>query len=154
MFVLKCQKKFQVVQSVTALFVLRGRGRARVRPSLQVGGRTRGDALWRATSSGQQGKRSSEPVSVARPGCGRRGEQPEGPGRRGKQAEGSERRAGRGAAEGSGSPSGPRQRSEHAAGRSHQAPATLRPATRPARAFEAEPAQLHAERKGRADTLE
>src|SRR6266581_306692 len=28
MFALQCQKKFQVVQSVTALFVLRGRGRA------------------------------------------------------------------------------------------------------------------------------
>src|SRR6266705_3102893 len=121
MFALQCQKKFQVVQSVTALFVLRGRGRAGVRPSLQVDRRTRRDTLWRTPAAGQQGKRSAEQACFARPGRRRR---------RGEQPEGSE--AGRG---------------------SGQAPATLQSATRSARAFEAKPPELYAERKGRADTL-
>src|SRR2546423_10375250 len=100
MFVLRCQKKFQVVQSVTALFVLRGRDIAGVRPGLQVGGRAWRDALWRATAARQQGERSTEPACFARPGrCRRRGEQPEGPGPR----------AGPGAAEESGSPSSSQQ---------------------------------------------
>src|SRR6266568_4155954 len=144
MFALRCQKKFQVVQSVTALFDLPGRGRARVCPSLQVGGRTRRDSLWRATAAGQQGKRSTEPACFARSGrCRCRGEQPEG----------SEPRAKPDTAEGSGSPSKPHQDRKQAGRGNGQAPATLQPATCFARAFEAKPAQLHAERKGRADTL-
>src|SRR5206468_10638193 len=116
MFVLQCQKKFQVVQSVTALFVLRGRGRARVRPGLQVGRRARRDALWRTTSPGQQGKRSPEQACVARPGRYRR---------RGEQPEGSEPRAGPGTAQGSGSPSGRQQGCKPAGGGSGQASPTL-----------------------------
>src|SRR4029077_14237488 len=136
MFALQCQKKFQVVQSVTALFDLPGRGRASVRPSLQVGGRTGRDSLWRATAPGQQGERGTEQACVARPGrCRRRGEQPEGP----------EPRAGPSAAEGSGSPSKPKEGRKQAGRGSCQASAALQPATRLARASEAKPAHLHAE---------
>src|SRR5437870_13765298 len=85
MFALQCQKKFQVVQSVTALFVLRGHGLAGVRPGLQVGRRARRDTLWRTTTARQQGKRSTEPACFARPGSCRR---------RSEQLEGSEPRAG------------------------------------------------------------
>src|SRR5256886_15459853 len=139
MFALRCKKKFQVVQSVTALFVVRGHGLAGVRPGLQVGRRARRDALWRTTAARQQGKRSTEPACFARPGSWRR---------RGEQPEGSEPRAGPGTAEGSGSPSSLQQGREHAGRCSSQASASLQPATRAARAFEAKPAELHAERKG------
>src|SRR5258706_14083667 len=65
MFVPECQKKFQVVQSVTTLFDFAGGGRGGPRPSLQMGGRGGRDTLWRATAPGRQGKRSPGQARVA-----------------------------------------------------------------------------------------
>src|SRR6266850_2466674 len=58
MFALLCQKKFQVVQSVTALFDLRGGGRSGVRSGVQMGGRAGRNPLWRASAPGRKSERS------------------------------------------------------------------------------------------------
>ena len=68
MFAPQCQKKFQVVQGVTALFYPPGHGHGGVRPSLQMGRRAGRDTLRRAAAAGQQGKRSAEQARFAPPG--------------------------------------------------------------------------------------
>jgi len=68
MFAPECQKKFQVVQSVTALSCPRGGGRAGPRPGVQMGRRKRRNALWRAASTGPQSERGAEQAWIACPG--------------------------------------------------------------------------------------